>query len=149
MLALDLTIRTHGWALVQVTDTNPWSYTVGLLESHDHPELMITGLELDLQGSVIHRIVGSIEMTGSVDHPLLADSGIALVEVHPHHLVGDWFTTWANFYHRLPEPGAFLQVAPPSDWFCECHQHSIPRFDLPGPIGDGNRSDRRRTKRNR
>ena len=71
LLALDLTIRTHGWALTQVTDTNPWSYTVGLLESYDHPELMITGLELDMQSPVLRRLVDAIEKTGSVDHALL------------------------------------------------------------------------------
>ena len=48
MLSLDLTIRTYGWQLHQITDDNPWSYTIGLLESYDHPELMVTGLELEL-----------------------------------------------------------------------------------------------------
>jgi hypothetical protein len=64
MLTLDLTIRTYGWQLTQVTDTNPWSYTIGLTESYGHPELMIVGLELDLQNTVIRKIVDPIVETG-------------------------------------------------------------------------------------
>ena len=144
MRSLDLTIRAYGWQLHQITDSNPWSYTIGLLESYDHPELMITGLELDMQSSVIRRLVGSIEKTGNVDHALLEREDITLVEVHPNHLAGDWFGTWSNFYQRLPPPGSFLQIVPPSDWFCDCHQHSMPHFELPGPIRFDNRADRRR-----
>jgi hypothetical protein len=147
MLSLDLTIRAFGWQLVQITDTNPWSYTVGLLESYDHPELMVTGLGLDVQNRVIRKIVDSIKTTGTVDDTLHEREGIALVEVHPNHLAGDWFGTWSNFYHRLPPPGSFLQIVPPSDWFCDCHQHSMPHFELPETIHFGNRASRRRGRR--
>jgi hypothetical protein len=147
MLSLDLTIRAFGWQLHQITDSNPWSYTIGLLESYDQPELMITGLELDVQNRVIRKIVDSIETTGSVDHAFLEREGVTLVEVHPKHLAGDWFGTWSNFYQRLPPPGSFLQIVPPSDWFCDCHQHSMPHFELPGPIRYGARPSRRRGPR--
>ena len=147
MLSLDLTIRTYGWQLQQVTDTNPWSYTIGLLESYDHPELMVTGLRLEKQNIVIRKIVDSIAKTGCVDHAFLEKEGVTLVEVHPNHLAGDWFGTWSNFYERLPAPGSFLQIVPPSDWFCDCHAHSMPHFELPGPIRFGNRADRRRRGR--
>ena len=147
MLSLDLTIRTFGWQLTQITDTNPWSYTIGLLESYDHPELMVTGLELELQNVVIRKIVDSIEKTGNVDHAFLEDEGFTLVEVHPNHLAGDWFGTWSNFYERIPTPGSFLQIVPPSDWFCDCHTHSMPHFELPDPIRFGNGADRRRKGR--
>ena len=146
MLSLDLTIRTYGWQLTQVTDTNPWSYTIGLTESYGHPELMIIGLELDLQNTVIRKIVDPIVETGSVDRRFLEREGVTLVEVHPNHLAGDWFGTWSNFYERTPPPGSFLQIMPPGDWFCECHQHSMPHFELPGPIRFGNRAERRRRK---
>ena len=122
MLSLDLTIRTYGWQLNQITDTNPWSYTIGLTESYGHPELMVCGLELDVQNTVIRKIVDPIVETGSVDHAFLESEGVTLVEVHPNHLAGDWFGTWSNFYERTPPPGSFLQIVPPGDWFCECHQ---------------------------
>lgn len=144
MLALDLTIRTHGWALSQITDANPWSYTIGLTESYDHPELMITGLTLERQNSVIRHIVGPIETTGRIDEADLAAAGVTLVEVHANHLRGDWFATWSNRYGHVPPNGTFLQIVPPGDWFCDCHQHSMPHFELPGPIRFGNRADRRR-----
>lgn len=144
MLSLDLTIRTYGWQLNQVTDDNPWSYTIGLIESYDHPELMMCGVKLETQNIVIRKIVDSIEKTGSVDHAFLDRERVTLVEVHPNHLAGDWFGTWSNFYERHPTPGTFLQIAPPSDWFCDCHAHGVPHFELPGAIRFGNRADRRR-----
>jgi hypothetical protein len=147
MLALDLTIRTHGWALVQVDDEMPWSYTVGLTESYDHPELMVAGLELTEQAGVIHRVAEPIERTGSVDRAELADAGIELAEVHPSHLAGDRFARWTLHYQQLPAPGTFLQVVPPSNWFCDCHRHAMPHFDQPGPIRSASRADRRRRRR--
>ena len=96
---------------------------------------------------MIRKIVDSIETTGSVDHAFLEREGVTLVEVHPKHLAGDWFGTWSNFYQRLPPPGSFLQIVPPSDWFCDCHQHSMPHFELPGPIRYGDRPSRRRGPR--
>lgn len=146
MLTLDLTIRTHGWQLTQVTDAMPWSYTIGLTESYGHPELMMYGVELGTQNSVIRKIVDPIATTGSVDQPFLERQGVTLVEVHPNHLADHWFGTWSSFYERLPAPGSFLQIVPPADWFCDCHEHSMPHFELPGPIRFGNRAERRRRR---
>ena len=106
MLSLDLTIRTYGWQLNQVTDANPWSYTIGLTESYGHPELMITGLELDRQNTMIRKIVDPIVRTGNVDHEFLERGGHARRGT-PQHLRGDWFDTWSNFYERTP-PAGFL-----------------------------------------
>lgn len=80
-------------------------------------------------------------------HAFLESEGVKLVEVHPNHLAGDWFGTWSNFYERPPTPGTFLQIVPPSDWFCDGHAHLIPHFELPGTIRFDNWSDRRRQGR--
>ena len=146
MRGVDLAIRTHGWFLQMVTDAVPFSYTVGLTESFGHPELMMIGMELDRQSSVIRRIVEPIEQTGHVDTADVAAAGITLVDVHDNHLDGDWFGTWVRRYGHLPPAAAYLQVVPPAEWFCSCHQHSTPRFDRPGPIRAGNRAERRRRR---
>ncbi len=150
MLDLDLTIRTFGWQLTQVSDPAPtallpWSYTIGLGESYDHPDLMMIGVELETQSAVIRRIVEPIERTGRIDRQDLDDAGITLVEVHPNHLRDHWFGQWSNRAGILPPDGTFLQVVPPPDWFCSCHRHALPRFDRPGPIRFGNRADRQRS----
>lgn len=152
MLDLDLTIRTFGWQLTQVSDpapisTLPWSYTIGLGESYDHAELMMIGVELGTQSMVIRRVVAMIEERGQIDHDELARLGLSLVEVHRNHLRDHWFGTWSRRYGEPPPDGTFLQIVPPSDWFCECHQHSVPRFDRPAPIRFGNRAERRRQRR--
>jgi hypothetical protein len=147
MLALDLTIRTYGWQLTQVTDTNPWSYTIGLTESYGHPELMVAGLELDTQSMVIRKIVDSIASTGSVDHAFLEREGVTLVEVHPNHLADHWFGTWSNFYERVPEPGSFLQIVPPSIGSATATSTRCPTSSCRARSDYGNRADRRRRRR--
>ena len=146
MLSLDLTIRTYGWQLTQVTDSAmPGSYTIGLGESYDHPELVMVGVELDTQSAIIRKIVSMVETTGRIDTDDVESHGLTLVEVHRDHLHDHWFGTWSNRYGHLPPDGTFLQIVPPPEWFCSCHQTSWPRFDRPGRWrGPGNRAERRR-----
>jgi hypothetical protein len=144
MLAVDLKIRTYGWQLTQVTDTSPWSYTIGLPESYGHPELMMIGVGLDTQSAVIRKLVSMVETTGRIDTEEVEAHGLTLVEVHRSHLRGDWFGTWSNHYGHLPPAGTFLQIVPPPEWFCECHTYSTPRLDRPNrPRGTGTRTSRR------
>jgi len=132
MLDLDLTIRTYGWQLTQVTDpAMPWSYTIGLGESYDHAELMMIGVELGTQSHVIRHLVAMITEAGEIDHDELDRRGLSLVDVHRHHLRDHWFGTWSNRYGTLPPDGTFVQIIPPRDWFCKCHRNSTPRFDRP------------------
>lgn len=145
MLELDLLIRVHGWALVQVEgDVTSWSYTIGLTENYGHPELTMAAVRLELQSAVIHRLVDDIVETGQLDLDLVAERELEIVEVHPLRFVQDWFGTWSNHYERPPTPGGFLQIVPPASWFCEDHASATPRLDRPGADPDGNRATRRR-----
>jgi len=147
MLELDLRIRVHGWALVQVEGgVTSWSYTIGLTENYAHPELAMTTVRLELQSAVIHRLVDDIVETGHLDLDLVAERELELVEVHPTRFVEDWFGTWSNRYERPPAPGGFLQIVPPASWFCECHASATPRLDRPGHAPGGNRATRRRRR---
>ena len=147
MLELDLRIRVDGWALVQVdAGVASWSYTIGLTEHYGHPELTMVAVRLELQSAVIHRLVDDIVETGKLDLDLVAEHELELVEVHSTRFAQAWFGTWSNHYERRPAPGGFLQIVPPSSWFCECHADATPRLDRAGPGPDGNRAHRRRQR---
>jgi len=53
---MDATIAYYGWAITGVTDDAvvPWSYTVGLVEGFDHPELLVVGLADDDSGHLFN-----------------------------------------------------------------------------------------------
>ncbi len=131
MLAIDLTVRTHGWQLTQVEDERPFSYTVGLLQTFGHPELVVVDMKLDSAADLIGFLVRMLESNGRIDHEQLGTYGTELVTVHPNHLNGEWFGTWMRYYQSAPPPDGFMQVIPPPNWYCRCHQHSIRRLDRP------------------
>lgn len=152
MLALDLKIQVHGWALIQVDDDGPegtmsWAYTVGLTEHYGHPELAMFVVRPAKRDQVIRLLVEGIVDTGRVIDDDVTDLGLELVPVHPNNLTGDWFGTWANHTGHLPPAGSFLQIVPPKDWFCSCHQNATPRLDRPGVVPFGNRAARRQRGR--
>jgi Domain of unknown function (DUF4262) len=130
--ATDLAIRTFGWSLVLVEDESPWLYTIGLLESFGHPELVVVDIKLERGELLIRSVAQMVEDTGGVDWRELKRRGIGLVTVHDDHLRSDLFGSWINFYDKVPASGSFLQVLPPKDWFCACHQSAGRRLDRRG-----------------
>jgi hypothetical protein len=55
-------IARVGWHCVGVRDADaPYLYTVGLSETHEHPELVIRGLPVAVAHSVLHAAVAVIE----------------------------------------------------------------------------------------
>lgn len=137
MQALDLQIRVHGWALVQVRDDHDgtvWSYTVGLVEHFGHPELTMIDVDLEHQAHVITSLADGIAASGQLPANVVHADGLQLVEVHPDHVQSDLFGTWANLYGSYPEPGMMLQVVLPDESFCECHAGAGRRLDQGGPL---------------
>lgn len=126
----DMHIRVHGWSVAGVEEKRPWSYTIGLLESFGHPELVVTDMELASAHALINVVGGVVrDGDGTPDPEALAALGVQLVEVLPKHLRSHWFGSWSQFYGELPRPGDFLQILPPPGMFCECHQRTYRRFD--------------------
>jgi hypothetical protein len=152
MQALDLRIRVNGWALVQVKgDDTAWCYTVGLVENYDHPELALLDVELDYQSKLMTALVEGVVARGELSPLLLLAERLRCVEVHPDHLRGELFGTWANRYGDFPEPGEMVQILLPDDAYCEYHVWAVRRLDRPGPLPPvlraPNRSERRRRDR--
>ncbi len=157
MQALDLQIRVHGWALVQVRDDDDgtvWSYTVGLVENFGRPELAMIDVDLEYQARVLTSLADGIAATGKVPPSTMLGERLQLTEVHPDHVQSDLFGTWANLYGSYPEPGMVLQVLLPDDAFCECHTGAGRRLDEAGPLPPNpfpqrrpNRAERRRRNR--
>jgi hypothetical protein len=151
MQALDLQIRVHGWALVQVADeTTSWCYTVGLAENHGHPELVLFDVKSETQHPLMSHLVRLVTSHGELPPVQLAHMGLRAAEVHEDHLCGDLFATWAIRYGEFPQPGDMIHVRLPDEAYCTCHAQTVRRLDLPGPLPPPpavpapNRAERRR-----
>jgi hypothetical protein len=144
-------IRVHGWALTQVDGGHRiWSYTVGLMESFGHPELLVVQIEFAAQASLIERLVEPIRTTGSLDPVELEQLGVSTAVVHPANLTGELLGDWYRRYDDAPSPGSYLQVFAPDDWFCECHRGTTPRLDVPSRFAQqSSRAERRAEERAR
>jgi hypothetical protein len=72
-------IIKFGWAAVGIfsEDEPPWMYTVGLQDTHDHPELVIYGLPLNLMHELLASAVQEIEQGKRFEPGTLADGVIA------------------------------------------------------------------------
>jgi hypothetical protein len=132
---IELTIIHHGWALRHVhpgaddPTGGHWTYTIGLVENFNHPELVITDTEYEVAGSLLNALGEEIR-SGHEISPI-TESGFELNEVHPAHLASELFYGWANNYGYPPGPGEMLQVVKPADRYCTSHAKS--RTDLRDP----------------
>jgi hypothetical protein len=135
---LNRQIVDRGFAIVPVgtrTEKIRWSYTIGLIDCKDHPELVVAGYPLDLAVDILDQL-GTAVMAG---HRLDPDDRLAFNNiligarsVHERHLRGDLIAGWHFYYETLGRhdlvPRA-LQVVLPDGECCFEHQTTQPRLD--------------------
>ena len=113
---LELTILTHGWAVLGVEPDDPadptgsWLYTVGATESFGIPELIITDLPTAEAHHVLNWSIETLRDGGTLED-LVADN-IDWAPVHDRHLSTDLFNQYFNHYEQWPAPGRVLQLFP-------------------------------------
>ena len=132
----DLAIDVHGFVITQVREhgQNGWTYTMGLREGLDHPDLLVVHMLPDVQAELVSKLGNMVVDDGQIDPEVLAVSDIELVPVDPRHLRDGLVAEWVNRYGRFPEEGDFLQVMAGSSMLCECCQHRMQRLDEPAPL---------------
>jgi Domain of unknown function (DUF4262) len=126
------------------------TYTVGLQEQFDHPDLIVFDVELALQAEVLKTLATSV-----VEHGVLPSSsslhrdGLSAVRVHTNHLNDGLVAMWTQRHHRVPLPGEFLQVVFSSSYFCSCHANAQRLLDKPFARRSGGPVHRRKSRRRR
>jgi hypothetical protein len=159
-------IAVHGFTMLHVEANPPWTYTIGLLQSYDHPELVMTGQPPDMTAELLTDVVEHIRQgeryDGSSAPLALCDcTSVAFGPVHAEQWTHGRFNQWLNYYDRLgeepPVPDA-VQVLwpmgglfPPDPEFCTKHRGACqplldrePRHDVHTGL---NREQRRQAKR--
>jgi hypothetical protein len=150
-LELDRLIETYGWALQGVEGTpwsDPWTYTIGLVEHFGHPELIVTSVAFDmacvLLNELSQRVRGGQRFLPG-DETDVSGIHVRFVAVHPAQLSEDLFAIWSDHYRAFGAVGPVLtamQVLLPDSLFCAKHGRAMPRLDQPAPVLGSTRPNR-------
>ncbi len=107
----DLVIRVHGFMAQQVSGAErAWTYTVGITESWDHPELLCVDGPGETQANLIGVTADDIEEFGAVRPATLESHDIELVPVEERHLRYGLVASWEARYQRSAATGDFLRI---------------------------------------
>jgi len=88
MEKLERDIKSYGWHVLSVFEENmpSFSYTIGFKETLDHPEIIMSGLEIDLMHQLLNDI-GNLIKEGqffseeSISNEVLKDCPVKFVPV--------------------------------------------------------------------
>ena len=155
-------IHAHGWTLQGVTPGvhgSGWVYTIGLMEAFGHPELVVTGGDIQSNGGLLNEISERISRGLRVDADAELDLDGYVVEfepVHASYLSHGLCAVWDDYYRRSgaqPGPLRVLQVVLPLLAWCDHCDRERRCLGVPGARGFGgglNRAARRaRARRER
>ena len=116
-------VQRFGWALQGVEARPPWTYTIGLTERFDHPELVLAGVDPVLAMPVLNGL-GTMIATGEQLRPgrtgvVVTETEVGFGPVHPVHVSAGLVGMWQEYYeHRPGDPPRLevVQVLPLPDW---------------------------------
>ena len=113
--SLDLGIRVNGWTATQISDDGErgWTYTLGMNERLDHPDLIILDAPIDIQAKIVSWLADKVCDDGDLDERDLEGNGIELLPVHPGQLTGGLVAQWSHRYRRFPA-GTLTSTSSPS-----------------------------------
>ena len=157
-------IDEHGFTMVGVFGgVRSWLYTIGLLATFGHPELVVTGLDAEsatgLVAGLVERIRRGESFDASSHETMFAERPVRFASVHPTQWVHGRFNMWANYYGDLGElpaaPEAVqvlwaneFDIFPPDRDFCHVHRDCQPLLSAP-VAHDVHESLRRRRRKKR
>jgi Domain of unknown function (DUF4262) len=76
-------VRRHGWFAACVSDRPPFLYTIGLMQTLNHPELIILGQDSDRTHPLISGIIQYIRAGQSFANP-----GVCSLHLNGEHRLG-------------------------------------------------------------
>jgi Domain of unknown function (DUF4262) len=136
---LNVQIGAQGFTIIQVgtrIENKGWAYTIGLIESNDHPELVVAGYSLvraaDILGELAVGVAAGERLDIPGDHRVFRCGEIGTRPVHERHLQDGLMASWRSDYDsvgRYDLVRRALQIVLPDDRRCLKCQTTQPRLD--------------------
>jgi hypothetical protein len=102
---LHVQIGDQGVAIIPVgtrIENKGWTYTIGLIESKDHPELVVAGYPLvravNILGELAVAVMAGDRLDIPGDHLAFRCSEIGARPVHERHLQDGLMASWHSYY---------------------------------------------------
>ena len=129
-------IADNGFTMMHVGGPQPWTYTIGLTSTYDHPELIITGLDASSANGAVSQLADRVRRGERFDadapETMVGRVPVRFGEVHMEHWVRGRFNMWVQYYGWRGEPRPYPSavqviwpnehgVFPPSPDFCHDH----------------------------
>jgi hypothetical protein len=153
-------IAVNGYMLQGVGDSehSPWVYSVGLLDSSFHPELIVPGVSPEVSAPILRKLADAI-FAGQGFKPgasaVIDGTRLRFGEVHDVQYDLDTFAMWHELWHvdviDAIELSALQVIFDHTDLCAACRARQIDLSDpdarVGGPLPRLNRAARRRRKR--
>jgi hypothetical protein len=96
-------IALRGFTIVGVEASSPWAYTIGLMQSFNHPELVVTGPSLERAGHLLGAVSGRVRdgerfTATSPPQSVCKCSTVAFGAVHRGQWEQGRFDWWFQYY---------------------------------------------------
>jgi len=170
--SIDRLIDRRRWQLIGVGYDDPsvpvpWTYSIGLAEGFDHPELFVVGACCyECSGHLLHAMGELVAAGARFDRPsaeelVLEDRGVEVpVHLRPVEgppLVTRWFGAWHGYYRSKPydpPPLSVTQIVLPDrngryPWEPGCAPDLALRQQVPDQPPRTNRAARRAVRHRR
>lgn len=97
-------VAGHGRHLVAVEGAPGFAYTVGLVHHLDHPELLMSGLPVDLMRSVLEEVSRRVLSGFPLVPGQLVEGALARVPLVVDELASAHLLAWSRWFHRREVP---------------------------------------------
>src|SRR5947209_6271559 len=99
-------IAMYGFTMIAVGGSPTWTYTIGLLQSFGHPELVMTGLSPGDSADLITAVVelireGAVFDAASPPLTVCSCTEVAFGDVHEEQWLQGRFDGWLGYYDWL------------------------------------------------
>lgn len=148
---MQMRILANGYT-IQAVAPDPhnvaWTYTIGLAESFDLPELVITNLDCHDAVILLTWVIEQLREGTSLDE--LDPEQFTAVPVHRNHLDGDLLNMWRYYYDKEPSTVDVVQLRLGDELACPCC--ATDQVDLSDPqasLGVTRRMNRAQRRRQR
>jgi hypothetical protein len=141
MAGMEMRIITNGYTIQGVLpddDCVGWTYTIGLAESFDLPELVITNIDNRIAASMLTWAVEQLQDGADLDD--LDPTQFTAVPVHHAHLNGEVMNMWREHYGEEPSSVDVMQLQLGQEFGCPCCITT--QVDLSDPTATLDRSRR-------
>ena len=139
-------VAQYGWHVVNILeegDNPPWTFTIGLQKTWQHPEFIIIGLKKDVANAILDTLVNAIKERRPIDlklptDELLHNGACCFVEIAKQHYAD--YVGFARWYYQGDDFPLYQVVWPSKENHFPWNAHATDGYKQRQPVLGGTRT---------